>query len=157
MSGVLIMNIQKIIKEKIDSSLRGTECFFIKVSDKIGAKIFFHYSEDEVKRIYKEHEYAAQHNLAPDIYDFISVEHLGKILYGYLTEIVKVFPGKQTSEGIMDGRKATKQEEDELDKLICELDSININPGVTEDLHFCNIGWKNRKMICIDFGYLKGK
>jgi hypothetical protein len=146
---------ETIIKEKIRHSPNGTECTFVKISDKIGAKVYKEYSSDEVRKIYKEQEYAATKGLGPDVHGLFSVKVNGKVLFGYLTEIVKVFPCKNSHGELVETRNPTKQENNELDQLICELDQAAINRGVIEDLHFCNIGWKNGKMICVDFGYLE--
>ena len=86
--------------------------------------------EHELDKIYRAAKKAAAAGLGPDVYE--------KDDYGYYTEIVETFNNR---------RDFSSDEYDDLLQDLQELFGSNIF-----DLHSGNVGRKDGRLVCIDFG-----
>lgn len=144
-------DIAKVVNEKVHGSPHGICAVFVALNDRWGIKMFdYEYKRDEV---YGRQKSAAKHGLGPDVGGKIDL-HDGDYNYGYITEKVETLI--DTSTSMMSDNfdwdeydKAKDEYEDELGRLKEELEEI----GLTfEDNHPANVGWKNGRLVCIDFG-----
>lgn len=161
--------LEKKIKEKRKSSPGGTECIFIKINDKWAIKLYR--TRQERDSCYYWQKLAAENDLGPDVGGKFDLEDCGNIRYtrfdspntedyipeyGYITEIVEVIADQQDYDNWEDWRNKvrviedTEEYQDEYDVLCEKLEKIGFS---IIDLFGGNIGYKNGKMICIDFGY----
>lgn len=159
--------ITTLVKERFSQSPNGTECVFVKINDKWAIKLYD--SKSNRDSCYKWQKKAAKYGLGPDVGGIIDLPDEGFRasekyhedyedyipLYGYITEIVDVVADQDDYDNDADWRNAlfrAKSDEYcyEFDRLCEELDEIGFS---CEDLFSGNVGYKNGKMICIDFGY----
>lgn len=160
--------LEKKIKEKSKGSPGGIECVFIKINDKWAIKL---YSSRELRdSCYYWQKLAAENDLGPDVgekfdlkdcdirytqFDYPNDEDYIPE-YGYITEIVEVIADQSDYDCWEDWREDirrvedTKEYQDEFEFLCSKLEKIDFQ---TSDLFGGNIGYKNGKMICIDFGF----
>ena len=155
------------IKEKSKGSPSGTECVFIKINDKWAIKLYN--TRQERDSCYYWQKLAAENILGPDVggkfdledcnirysrFDCINKEN-NIPEYGYITEIVEVIADQSDYDDWDDWRndvyrvEDTEKYQDEIENLCEKLEDIGF---CTRDLFGGNVGYKNGKMICIDFG-----
>jgi hypothetical protein len=138
--------IESSVNEKIQGSPSGICCVFVPITDKIGAKTYK--NEEDRDGCYDRQNQAAAVDLGPETYgkfemvaeseysSFSRSHKIGDKLYGYLTEIVETNSSYCRVEA---------------EKLVRELrDKINFD---FYDIGYNNVGRKNGKLVCIDFGY----
>lgn len=149
-----------IIKNAIHSATYGSPagamCIFVPITDSIGAKVY--QTEEERDFAYNWQNKASDVNLGPEVhgtFEFVAEESLyndemdeaisaGSILYGYLTEIVEI------AGNIHEDVDEFEDEHDEaITDLVRALRKIGFN---FIDSHIHNLGFKDGRLICIDFG-----
>lgn len=141
----------EMIAERFSKSPSGCECTFVKLDNSFAAKVYT--NKEECEKAYKQQLLAASHDLGPNAFCLMSIDCQGHELHFYLTEIVEVIgiidkgPGYLVSE-----RWLTSSEKLELKELQVKLSQIGIAKTTILDLYELNIGWKNGKMVAIDFG-----
>jgi hypothetical protein len=138
--------IQSKVPEKIHGSPSGVCCIFVPITDEIGAKTY--QNKKDRDGCYNRQKVAAKYGLGPDVYGKFtlvaneSVEYyegvleVGENIYGYLTEIVKIDPDSY------DYDIAESLQEELLTKI--SFNFYDVGPN--------NVGYKNGKMVCVDFG-----
>jgi hypothetical protein len=137
------------IRAEFSTATRGTEARVFYVDGKI-AKL---YSCPRNRLMSSEaQERAAKYGLGPDVYGNFDITINNKEYYGYLSEIVEVLEPELAYDGQIMGCFGEINDE-ELSKLVRKLRKIGISECVTSDLHESNVGWKNGRMVCIDFGH----
>lgn len=134
-----------LISAKFEKSPGGCECRFVKINDETAAKIY----ESEAQRdcAYNQQTLAAEHGLGPETYGTFAIPEG----FGYITEVVEVVPQKH------DGNYGYVQLDDvdygeQISDLSYALKEIGIHEKTINDIYFANIGFKNGKVVCIDFG-----
>lgn len=137
---------------KVLDSPGGIASNFVSIDDKLGIKTFF----DEESRDFAcdKQDEASQYELAPEVYDSIYLPQIDR--YGYVTEKVDVMPDIIQREW-----NGEKFEIEGCDHAILFTHSEAMKTlirGLVElDIFFCdnhaqNIGLKNGRLVCIDFG-----
>ncbi len=159
--------IQSKVKEGVTHGSKGRHCCFVKITDTIGAKLYG--SESQRDNCYENQSNAAEYDLGPDVYgtfEFVSKESIkardneiikvGDNVYGYLTELVEV--GVDPAED-WDDDDEWREREDwfnknyEDDGQVQELrDKLREIGFDFNDYTNFNVGIKNGRLICIDFG-----
>jgi hypothetical protein len=158
-------HIEKTVEQMHTRSPSGTECTFVKLNKKWGIKLYW---DERVRDSnYEWQKKCEVIGLAPetgDIINFQDNEDYDNLpmedkypLFGYITEVVETFADYTEYQSAMDWRSAIyartdhneeyKEQYDEMCKKLC---TINFD---TSDLWWGNVGFKNGKMICIDFGW----
>jgi hypothetical protein len=137
------------IRAEFSTATRGTEARVFYVGGKI-AKL---YACPRNRLMASEsQELAAKHGLAPDVYGNFDITINNKEYYGYLSEIVEVLEPELTHNGQIMGCHG-EIDYAELSKLKRKLNKIGISACVISDLYENNVGWKDGRMVCIDFGH----
>jgi hypothetical protein len=148
--------IKNSIHEKIYGSPSGAQCIFIPITDTIGAKIYIDQKERDYS--YEWQNTAYENNLGPEThgkFEFVTEEGLynaemddnipaGSVLYGYLTEIVEIVGNLD-----IDFMEWEDENQDDIDDLYEELYQLGFK---FVDNHVHNLGFKDGKLIGIDFG-----
>jgi len=160
-------NIVEAISSSSDS-LSGCSQQFIKLTDNWGVKIFTEEEHgDNAEKIrndtYETQKDAASIGCGPDVGDSIDLPDGD---YAYITEIVPVFnpyvSGNQFWDNWVNGGEddfgpinnrdfdnfLMSVHEYEINELIDDLKEIDF---YFTDIHGGNMGWKNGRLICIDF------
>ncbi len=138
-------------------SPHGISSYFVPISDVWAAKVY-EFKCDRDNHFDKQ-EKAAEYGLGPEVgCKFEFGEGYGK-KYCYITEIVEVRPRQRKGcDSYSTEYDACKQAQVEfaqkinplLDDLVDELqDKIDFE---FKDIHNNNVGFKNGKLVCIDFG-----
>lgn len=116
----------------------GAECVFVRLSDKLGLKLYS--TRRQRDYAYRTQKLAAKYGIGPDVKCLAKSEglvhpHSGTLCkWGYITELVEI-------------RQLSYQE---FDQLVALMEEIGLS---TIDLATCaNVGIKNGKPVCIDFG-----
>lgn len=144
------------VESKFQNSKPGLYCHFVPLNEKIGIKL---YPEKKWRDIaYKNQKNAAKLGLGPNVYTTKSLFVDGKYYFGYLTEIVELYDKKFYRNGEENHEYLSSNEfVDVKDKypgkyknLENHLKKLGMD-DIAEDLHNGNLGWKNGKLICIDF------
>lgn len=158
--------LKKKIKEKSKGSPGGTECVFIKINDRWAIKLYD--SRSLRDSCYYWQKLAAENGLGPEVggkfdledceikyssFDDPEENYIPE--YGYITEIVEVIADQGDYDNWGDWRSVvysaedTEEYQDEIENLCDKLEEIGFD---TSDLFGGNVGYKNGRMICIDFG-----
>lgn len=131
----------------------GISCIFVKMNDKWGIKLY--QSEDVRDRNYYWQMNALELGAGPELRGRIDNVH-PEYQYGYITEIVEVLGDIFPEEFFCEHDSPFEAEYEfnemllqEMDELFECLESIGFN---TSDLHLNNIGYKDGRYVCIDFG-----
>lgn len=142
---MLTMN-AKQVETLIRTSPRKNGSFnlFFRLNDQIGIKLTL--NEEIRDKNYKRQQKASKIGLGPEVYGKMDVGYEGEFYYGYFTEIVEVIENV-ASKGDNEYYKLKKQYQEELMELKEKLKDVFI----FKDNHLGNIGWKNGRMVCIDF------
>lgn len=139
---------QEQIVEKIEGSPRGIASVYIRLDDKWGLKLFWY--EDDRDFAYNLQSQAADCGLAPEVGEKVDLSIDCQRPYGYTTEHVKVLPHNLPSDETYCLINRNRNFKENIRNLSDSLyDNLNIHFG---DLHLFNVGWKNGKYVCIDFG-----
>lgn len=156
--------LESTIKSKIYGSPNGICAVFIPINEKWAIKLFRNEGQrDEVK---ETQEAFARCGYGPEVGEDIDLpQRIGKYQYGYFTEIVETcVPGINTDnhtdeehEARLDAwEKFEREYGDEFTegtKVYDDLREAYDMVGMElSDMHSANIGWKNGKIIPIDFG-----
>jgi hypothetical protein len=128
----------------------GCECIFVKLDKKMGLKLYS--SKKERNHAYNYQRIAAHHELAPPVYNRLSIPGFSVVINEYdYAEIMPLKTGK--IHGYVTALASQPKESDSLypkmDKLSDKLSMIDIH---ILDLHDENVGFYNRKLVAIDFG-----
>lgn len=149
MTNSLIANLDpKIIS---DSPHKGIDCYFIKLDKKWGAKC---YQKEHVRdAAYKAQKKAAEYDLGPDVGETFCFGQY----YCYITEIVELIWDSAIHNiaemGYDDYCNFIDDIQDKWADKRDELTSALYDIGIQfEDNHLKNVGLKNGKLVCIDFG-----
>lgn len=112
---------------------RGSWCQFVPIDKTCGVKFYKH---KEVRdKTLKAQQFAYKYNLAPQTGSKITITHHGKLLYGYVTEIVNMRAGRSFTT--------------EFASLMHKIHNIGFR---IDDLHTGNVGRrKNGTLVCTDF------
>jgi len=139
---------QEQIVKQIEGSPRGVSSVYVRLDGGWGLKLF--YDEDDRNFAYNLQSQAAKYGLGPEVGEKIDLSVDCVRPYGYVTEHVRVLPHKLPTDNSysMINRNYNFQE-NRLKLLVSLNDIFGADFG---DLHPFNIGWKNGKYICIDFG-----
>jgi hypothetical protein len=154
--------IKSKVSSAIDGSPNGRHCHFVKITDKIGAKLYR--TKDARDFCYDNQVKAAKHDLGPEVYgkfEFVTEEELingpkrlkaNSVVYGYLSEVVEVavcnrLKGEEWLQ--RDNWFNANYGYAAVDELISELDDIGFEFA---DDNLFNMGIKDGRLICIDFG-----
>lgn len=138
--------IKSTVNKAISYSPSGVACIFVPITNQIGAKTY----KTKAKRddCYGRQKKAAKIGLGPEVYGKFTIKAQEKIIhedyeyrpgdkiYGYLTEIVKI-----DNNWVNDTQ---------MRKLRNELRAIDFD---FYDYGSNNVGFKNGKLVCVDFGY----
>lgn len=141
------------IDNKIYGSPRGISCIFVPLDSKWAIKLFTYNSERD--ETYKRQKLAAKHNLGPKVGDTVDLPISSIYRYGYVTEIITPLTTMSSYDSNISDEKIEEWErlEDEYYNAIMQicddLQEIGISFG---DCHAGNVGWKNGKLMCLDFG-----
>lgn len=150
-----LFDFEQVVRDKFNTSPRGWESVFIKISDEIGAKIVLHpcgiTHEQARDYIYNAQKLAAKHGIGPEVHGKFEISIEDKIYYGYLTEIVEIPEYRLGDDYHVKAHDSSIQETEEFAQLQDDLDNLGLS-GASNDLYLGNIGYKDGKMICIDFG-----
>lgn len=140
---------EKLKKRFFDHSGKidyGSHCVYVEIEDRVAAKLYF--SEKNRDYSLKNQQKAFEKNVGPQVGDSFSIRFLCIVdnekdgldgawrrpLFGYLTEIA-------------DSLKSTPEDE-EFEKLVCNLKSIGLSDG---DCNHYNLGRIGKKLVMIDF------
>jgi hypothetical protein len=157
-------NVIEAVKSSSESS-SGCRQVFIKLTDNWAIKIFKEeehgeYAEEMRDETYEKQETAASFSLGPDVGDKID---LGDGDFGYITEIVPLFNHYLSSNGFtqpwINGAKNVYM--DDYDDFLRWVHQYEIRELIDllrdladyyfSDHHGGNMGWKDGKLVCIDF------
>lgn len=145
-----------VVESKFSTANSGIYCRFIPLNEKIGIKL---YPGVKLRNIaYKNQRNAAKLGLGPNVYGTKSLFVRGKYYFGYLTEIVELYDkkfylnGAENSEYYLSDEFVDVQDKypGKYKNLINHLNKIGLDE-IAGDLHNGNLGWKNGKLICLDF------
>lgn len=131
-----------------DSDQSGRHCRFIKVTDKIGLKLYC--DKEQRDESYARQRLAHKHGYAPKAFKKFT---FGKDNYGYLTEIVTVFKEVYNTNTI--GVTVTSIQRDKIYKLADEICEFFHKHGMNAKVDPCMFNFgrdKTGKIVQIDFG-----
>lgn len=139
-----VETVEKMISKS--PRMNGSFNLFFKLNDKIGVKLCL--NKEHRDSNYNLQTKAATFQLGPDTYGTIdNVVYEGRKYFGYFTEIVQVIEDDEydrlAEEGFLDFI-----DEEEGDELYSQIKEKVFD---WPDYHSGNIGWKNGKLVCIDF------
>jgi len=124
----------QLTPEILDESPKGRHCAFVDLGNGWGIKAYK--SEYQRDYAYGWQKVAATHELGPEVGDKFDAGNF----YCYITEVVEVARGSAGSE-----RSALAN-------------NLELKTGIyNSDLLDFNCGWKNGKLVCIDFGGASGR
>ncbi len=158
--------VDKIDHETLGKSPNGCRATFVKLNDSVGIKLY----EDEEQRDYclERQSLAEEYDLGPDTFGIMNIPERAKVdcRFGYLTECVPVvwdilprddagelywlIPSNVEVEG-WDGTYQSFETCKAVNELYQKLAEIGIHLC---DVHDENVGIKNGRFVCIDFGEL---
>jgi hypothetical protein len=126
--------------DRYSTPLHGVECYYLKLDEVWGVKVY----EDEDKRdeCYELQEKAAEHGLGPEVGEWFD---LPNYKYCYVTETVEILFHAFNEDYIK--RQAFYRQN--INDLLDGLEDIGF---VFKDNHHKNLGIKDGRLVCIDFG-----
>jgi hypothetical protein len=139
---------QSIAGKGKSTSPSGVDCYFVKIDDKWGVKVYF--LESTRDRGYRNQKEMAKYGLAPEVGPTLNVG----MKYCYITEIIEPL--------------VLQHKDEEYDAWVNELRRLQYNPGISRairetvermekkgwymmDDHPGNFGYKNKMLMCLDF------
>lgn len=145
-----VEDIQTLFAKKYESRRSGTAGTFIPLTDKLGLKLY--QTKWKAMCAFESQRKAFNNDLGPEAYFQLSITYKKRKWYGYVTELVEVLEpthmGNTTTADDWDEYENEYQAD--LDKLYDQLIKAGlVRPA--QDLHPGNIGFKNGKIICVDF------
>ena len=143
----MLLNVEEV-NQIISSSPRKNGCYnlFFKINDKIGIKLTTTRSHRD--RLYERQTECAKLGLGPETYGTIDrVKYDREEYWGYFTEIVEVFDENVNDISYEEYDEWFSLLRNDVRALKADLSSV----FCFSDLHLGNIGFKNGKMVCIDF------
>lgn len=136
------------ILRQIEGSPNGIASVYVRLDKKWGLKLF--YDEHSRDYAYNLQNEAANLELGPKVGEKIDMSVDCERPFGYITEHVKVLPHYLPTDDSYDRIWANKNFLAQRKKLKNALE--NRFGIIFSDLHMYNMGWKNGKCVCIDFG-----
>jgi hypothetical protein len=141
--------IANVVGQKIYGSPHGVKAVFVTLNEGWGIKMFR--NRDDRDKIYNRQKIAASHGLGPITGGKVDL-HDGEYQFGYVTEKLETLITPYMGNSDINWEEydeAEEEYEDILEEMREELDEIGIG---FRDNHCGNVGWKDGRLICIDFG-----
>ena len=140
-----------ILRQPRSGSARGCSCYFVPVTPKWGAKVYHRARARDT--CFKNQRKAARYGLGPSVGESFRMGGM----FCYITEIVECAIDQDEAvlydSGCEESWEAIEGFEKENYEAMEELHSKLRKIGVDFiDAHGYNFGYKNGKLICIDFG-----
>lgn len=124
----------------------GSECRFIPINDKIGIKTYR--SKRERDFAFRGQRIGFKHKIAPRASTRFTLEGTASSYkYGYITRTVKTL----TYDAFLDKKQNDKVFYESFLYLVKQLQNCGLSTG---DLDQRNVGFLNKRLLCIDFGEL---
>lgn len=144
-----ISQAKKLIKKNFKNHVRGQAGMFIDLG-KYGAKLYK--TQWVAMTAFESQRKAFENDLGPQAFCRIDLAINFVMYYGYITEIVEVLE-PDTMSNVLDAEYWDDYEDEYRDEINDLYDKM-IKVGLwraCQDLHPGNIGFKNGKVLCVDF------
>jgi hypothetical protein len=135
---------QKVL-EQIEGSPRGIASVYVRLDKNWGLKLFWY--EEDRDYAFDLQSQAADHGLGPKVGEIVNLTVDCERPYGYITENVKVLSQSEINAYAVSKNRNFLRERKELYGDLMNFLGLSFN-----DLHIRNVGWKNGRYVCIDFG-----
>lgn len=141
---------EALIRKKFKKAFSGQSGMFIDLGP-YGVKLYS--DEWTAMAAFEKQRKAFKNNIGPEPYCRVTVTINSIEYYGYLTEVVEVLePDTMSRTDLCSGDWADywDEYENDINRLIRQLEKIGLH-AVADDMHPGNIGFKDGKVLCVDF------
>lgn len=141
---------EKLIRKNFKKAFSGTAGIFIDLGP-YGVKLYN--TQWVAMAAFEKQRKAFKNHIGPEPYYMVTVTINSVEYYGYLTEIVEVLEPDTMSRTNVNGNawdEYWSEYRSDINRLISQLEKIGLY-AVADDMHPGNIGFKDGKVLCVDF------